>query len=101
MLRTSNTFCDFAKYIFALTSYGEMRVNRVNESGSNSGGAENEEATSVRKDDAECAFCDLFMSEAEAGKVGKKDAQLFSAHLDTAEHPPLLDSLAKSGYDQL
>jgi hypothetical protein len=37
------------------------------------------------KDD--CAFCDLFMAEAEEGKVVKKDAELFSLHLSASTHP--------------
>jgi hypothetical protein len=49
--------------------------------------------------DADCAFCDLFLTVAGDGKVDKKDAELFSAHLNSGDHPRKVDSLAESGYD--
>jgi hypothetical protein len=52
---------------------------------------ENEKAVVTKSDEENCAFCDLFMSEVEMGKAGKKDAELFSAHLDSGEHSHIIE----------
>jgi hypothetical protein len=61
--------------------------------------AYSENAGETKNSDEDCAFCDLFLTEAEQGKAGKKDAELFSAHLASGDHEHVFDEIKKAQAD--
>jgi hypothetical protein len=51
-----------------------------------------------RAETEDCPLCELFLAEAESGKLSKKDAELFSGHIDADEHEePMRMAPDKSG----
>jgi hypothetical protein len=47
---------------------------------------EMDELGRIAGNEEDCPLCDLFLTEAEAGKIRERDAQIFSAHMDSREH---------------